>query len=143
MIGLYFSRVFLNFIFTACKFFKPGFSADSGLPVYADIARVEKYASRDKTYADLADISLLVTDPELFTEFWMSCVVSTALYVVINSYFLFLNVVIVEILLNVKISCTLLMRNRGPTMRKCLIPATIFWTSGVRTSFENQAQTHQ
>ena len=58
--------------------FSSGFSADSGLPVYADIARVEKYASQDKTYADLADISLLVSDPELFLEFWLSCVVSVS-----------------------------------------------------------------
>ena len=44
--------------------------------MYADIARVEKYASCGKTYADLADISLLVSEPEMFTEFWQSCVVS-------------------------------------------------------------------
>lgn len=58
----------------------PGFSADSGLPVYADIANVEKYASRGLTYADLADISLLVRDPDLFLDFWQGCVVSIIVY---------------------------------------------------------------
>lgn len=52
-----------------------GFSADSGLPVYADIAKLEKYSSRRLDYADLADTRLLVAEPEVFQEFWQSCLV--------------------------------------------------------------------
>jgi hypothetical protein len=44
--------------------------------VYADIAQMEKYSLLGKTYDDLADTSLLVTEPSIFQDFWYSCVVS-------------------------------------------------------------------
>jgi hypothetical protein len=47
--------------------------------VYADIAQMEKYSLLGKTYDDLADTSLLVTEPSIFQDFWYSCVVSGAL----------------------------------------------------------------
>ncbi|CAM9151540.1 unnamed protein product, partial [Ectocarpus fasciculatus] len=50
-----------------------GFSADSGLAVYADVAKNSYYASREKDYADLANTSLLMEDPELFWKFWGDC----------------------------------------------------------------------
>ena len=50
-----------------------GFSADSGLPVYADVAKNSYYASRGKDYADLANARLLMEEPELFWKFWGDC----------------------------------------------------------------------
>ena len=50
-----------------------GFSADSGLPVYADVASHPLYASRGKDYADLANVDLLMEEPNLFWHFWGSC----------------------------------------------------------------------
>jgi len=50
-----------------------GFSADSGLPVYKDIANVEAYKRMNVTYADLCTPDWLQRDPEVFFGFWGSC----------------------------------------------------------------------
>lgn len=50
-----------------------GFSADSGLPVYADVAEHPAYARRSLTYHDLCRPELLVEDPRLFYGFWGDC----------------------------------------------------------------------
>lgn len=50
-----------------------GFSADSGLPVYKDIANVEAYKRMKVTYADLCTPDWLQRDPEVFFGFWGSC----------------------------------------------------------------------
>uniref|UniRef100_A0A7S4PKJ3 Deacetylase sirtuin-type domain-containing protein n=1 Tax=Guillardia theta TaxID=55529 RepID=A0A7S4PKJ3_GUITH len=50
-----------------------GFSADSGLPVYKDIADVDAYKKMDVTYADLCVPDWLLKDPEIFYGFWGSC----------------------------------------------------------------------
>ena len=50
-----------------------GFSADSGLPVYKDIANVEAYKRLKLTYADLCTPDWLQRDPEMFFGFWGSC----------------------------------------------------------------------
>ena len=50
-----------------------GFSADSGLPVYKDIADVEAYKRLNLTYADLCTPDWLQRDPEMFFGFWGSC----------------------------------------------------------------------
>lgn len=43
-----------------------GFSADSGLPVYKDIANVPAYHRMGVTYADLCEPRWIVSDPEVF-----------------------------------------------------------------------------
>jgi len=50
-----------------------GFSADSGLAVYADVARVEAYKKRGLEYHDLCRPSWLEAEPELFWGFWGQC----------------------------------------------------------------------
>lgn len=50
-----------------------GFSADSGLAVYKDIADVPAYHERDLEYVDICQTSWLEKDPELFYGFWGSC----------------------------------------------------------------------
>ncbi|KAG3116404.1 hypothetical protein PI124_g9671 [Phytophthora idaei] len=50
-----------------------GFSADSSLPVYADIAKVDAYEKLDMDYQDLCDPYMLEQDEELFYGFWGSC----------------------------------------------------------------------
>mmetsp|Transcript_11624 Transcript_11624/g.26627 ORF Transcript_11624/g.26627 Transcript_11624/m.26627 type:complete len:380 (-) Transcript_11624:439-1578(-) len=50
-----------------------GFSADSGLPVYKDIADVDAYKKMNVTYADLCIPDWLLKDPEIFYGFWGSC----------------------------------------------------------------------
>ncbi|KAK3280528.1 hypothetical protein CYMTET_11622 [Cymbomonas tetramitiformis] len=50
-----------------------GFSADSGLPVYKDIADVRAYKDKNLTYSDLCRASLLAADPRLFYGFWGHC----------------------------------------------------------------------
>ena len=50
-----------------------GFSADSGLAVYADVANVEAYKSRGLKYHDICQPHWLETEPELFWGFWGSC----------------------------------------------------------------------
>ncbi|KUF79268.1 hypothetical protein AM587_10004050 [Phytophthora nicotianae] len=50
-----------------------GFSADSSLPVYADIANVDAYEKMDLEYQDLCDPYMLEQDEELFYGFWGSC----------------------------------------------------------------------
>lgn len=47
-----------------------GWSADSGLPVYNDIARIPAYEERGLTYADVAKPAMLENDPSLFYGFW-------------------------------------------------------------------------
>lgn len=50
-----------------------GFSADSGLAVYADVAKVDAYAARGLTYSDICQPSWMSTEPELFWGFWGQC----------------------------------------------------------------------
>ncbi|GMF25104.1 unnamed protein product [Phytophthora lilii] len=50
-----------------------GFSADSQLPVYADIAKVAAYERLDVEYQDLCDPYMLEQDERLFYGFWGSC----------------------------------------------------------------------
>ncbi|KAG7401773.1 hypothetical protein PHYBOEH_011062 [Phytophthora boehmeriae] len=50
-----------------------GFSADSSLPVYADIAKVDVYDKMGVEYQDLCDPYMLEQDEELFYGFWGSC----------------------------------------------------------------------
>jgi hypothetical protein len=50
-----------------------GFSADSGLAVYNDIARIEPYADRGLGYMDLCEPHWLESEPELFYGFWGAC----------------------------------------------------------------------
>jgi hypothetical protein len=47
-----------------------GFSADSSLPVYDDIAAVPAYRRKGLTYSDLCRGSLLDDDPSAFYGFW-------------------------------------------------------------------------
>mmetsp|Transcript_21268 Transcript_21268/g.44927 ORF Transcript_21268/g.44927 Transcript_21268/m.44927 type:complete len:466 (-) Transcript_21268:82-1479(-) len=47
-----------------------GWSADSGLPIYADIAQVKAYERRGLGYADVARPEMMVKDPSLFYGFW-------------------------------------------------------------------------
>eukprot|EP01126_Amoeba_proteus_P054653 TRINITY_DN6734_c0_g1_i8.p1 TRINITY_DN6734_c0_g1~~TRINITY_DN6734_c0_g1_i8.p1 ORF type:complete len:296 (+),score=43.06 TRINITY_DN6734_c0_g1_i8:68-955(+) len=50
-----------------------GFSADSGLPVYKDVANVPAYLNKNLTYTDLCQPHWLKTDPGLFYGFWGGC----------------------------------------------------------------------
>lgn len=50
-----------------------GFSADSGLAVYKDIADVEAYHKEKLTYMSLCDPRWITDDPEIFYGFWGSC----------------------------------------------------------------------
>lgn len=50
-----------------------GWSAESGLAVYRDIAKVEAYATRELTYRELCVPRWLRTEPELFWGFWGLC----------------------------------------------------------------------
>lgn len=50
-----------------------GFSADSGLAVYADVARIPVYANRNLTYHDLCQPHWLDKEPDLFWGFWGQC----------------------------------------------------------------------
>ncbi|POM75184.1 Hypothetical protein PHPALM_7747, partial [Phytophthora palmivora] len=50
-----------------------GFSADSSLPVYADIAKVDAYDKMGVEYQDLCDPYMLEQDEDLFYGFWGSC----------------------------------------------------------------------
>jgi len=50
-----------------------GFSADSGLAVYADVASVPEYFRRGLTYPDLCQPCHLENDPALFWGFWGGC----------------------------------------------------------------------
>jgi len=50
-----------------------GFSADSGLAVYADVARVPAYAQRGLKYHDICNPRWLGDEPELFWGFWGQC----------------------------------------------------------------------
>ena len=50
-----------------------GFSADSGLPTYADVARHPVYQRHGLEYGDLCRTTCLNKYPELFYGFWGSC----------------------------------------------------------------------
>jgi len=50
-----------------------GFSADSGLAVYKDIAQVPAYADRRLKYHDICDPCWLEDEPSLFYGFWGAC----------------------------------------------------------------------
>jgi hypothetical protein len=50
-----------------------GFSADSGLAVYNDIARIEPYSERGLGYMDLCEPHWLHSEPDLFYGFWGGC----------------------------------------------------------------------
>jgi len=50
-----------------------GFSADSGLAVYRDIAEIPVYASRGLKYHDICDPCWLDAEPSLFYGFWGTC----------------------------------------------------------------------
>mmetsp|Transcript_114554 Transcript_114554/g.355752 ORF Transcript_114554/g.355752 Transcript_114554/m.355752 type:complete len:573 (-) Transcript_114554:31-1749(-) len=50
-----------------------GFSADSGLAVYADVAKVHAYAKRGLDYSDICSNKWLRTEPDLFWGFWGQC----------------------------------------------------------------------
>lgn len=50
-----------------------GFSADSGLAVYADVARVPAYQERGLDYCDICQPFWLESDPDLFYGFWGQC----------------------------------------------------------------------
>ena len=50
-----------------------GFSADSGLAVYRDVASVKAYRKRGLEYHDLCDMRCMNSDPETFWGFWGGC----------------------------------------------------------------------
>mmetsp|Transcript_7162 Transcript_7162/g.11323 ORF Transcript_7162/g.11323 Transcript_7162/m.11323 type:complete len:402 (+) Transcript_7162:60-1265(+) len=50
-----------------------GFSADSGLPIYNDIAQVPAYQNLGLEYSDICQPQMLEKDPELFYGFWGQC----------------------------------------------------------------------
>eukprot|EP00929_Paragymnodinium_shiwhaense_P080447 TRINITY_DN41955_c0_g1_i2.p1 TRINITY_DN41955_c0_g1~~TRINITY_DN41955_c0_g1_i2.p1 ORF type:complete len:438 (-),score=96.32 TRINITY_DN41955_c0_g1_i2:508-1821(-) len=50
-----------------------GFSADSGLAVYKDVAEVPAYKQRGLTYSDVCSPEWLDAEPELFWGFWGQC----------------------------------------------------------------------
>ena len=50
-----------------------GFSADSGLAVYEDVAKVPAYQQRELDYSDICQPHWLERDPELFYGFWGQC----------------------------------------------------------------------
>jgi len=50
-----------------------GFSADSGLAVYADVAKVHAYAKRGLDYSDICSQYWLRKEPEFFWGFWGQC----------------------------------------------------------------------
>eukprot|EP00928_Gymnodinium_smaydae_P086772 TRINITY_DN71202_c0_g1_i1.p1 TRINITY_DN71202_c0_g1~~TRINITY_DN71202_c0_g1_i1.p1 ORF type:complete len:400 (-),score=54.41 TRINITY_DN71202_c0_g1_i1:117-1316(-) len=50
-----------------------GFSADSGLAVYADVAEVDAYKARDLHYHDICQPGWLQSEPDLFWGFWGQC----------------------------------------------------------------------
>ena len=50
-----------------------GFSADSGLAAYADVAQVKAYREQGLDYMDICQPQWLYADPELFYGFWGQC----------------------------------------------------------------------
>ena len=50
-----------------------GFSADSGLPTYADVAKNPIYESLGIEYGDLCRVECLQQNPRLFYGFWGTC----------------------------------------------------------------------
>lgn len=50
-----------------------GFSADSGLAIYADVAKVKAYSDRRLQYHDICQPRWLQSDPGLFWGFWGQC----------------------------------------------------------------------
>lgn len=64
-----------KFLLVACG---AGFSADSGLPVYSDVANINSYKQLGLTYHDLARPSIMLNgenedDAQLFFGFWGHC----------------------------------------------------------------------
>ena len=50
-----------------------GFSADSGLAVYVDVAKVPAYESRGLQYHDICQPHWLEAEPDLYWGFWGGC----------------------------------------------------------------------
>lgn len=50
-----------------------GFSADSGLPVYADVAATPIWSALGLDYADLCDTTMLLSSPACAYGFWVGC----------------------------------------------------------------------
>mmetsp|Transcript_3243 Transcript_3243/g.4372 ORF Transcript_3243/g.4372 Transcript_3243/m.4372 type:complete len:414 (-) Transcript_3243:327-1568(-) len=50
-----------------------GFSADSGLAVYGDLAKVKAYKERNLEYCDVCQPQWVESNPELFYGFWGQC----------------------------------------------------------------------
>ena len=50
-----------------------GWSADSGLAIYRDVANVAAYHERNLTYRDICQPEWLTKDPALFFGFWGGC----------------------------------------------------------------------
>jgi NAD-dependent SIR2 family protein deacetylase len=49
-----------------------GLSADSGLPVFADIAKVPAYLEKKLSYTDLCNPKWIEEDPSLFYGFYVT-----------------------------------------------------------------------
>ena len=75
-----------------------GWSADSGLAVYADVAKVPAYAQRQLTYQDICQPHWLFSEPELFWGFWGQCALSSFLY-------LFLYLFLYMMLFRISLEC--------------------------------------
>jgi len=56
-----------------------GWSADSGLSVYKDVADVKAYRDRNLTYSSICEPHWLEDDPELFYGFWGKCFKTTVI----------------------------------------------------------------
>ena len=50
-----------------------GFSADSGLPVYADVAKTPLWKSHNLDYHDLCQTQMLIEEPACGYGFWAGC----------------------------------------------------------------------
>ena len=50
-----------------------GWSADSGLSVYKDIAKIKAYHDKNLDYADICNPKWIEEDPALFYGFWGGC----------------------------------------------------------------------
>eukprot|EP00122_Pirum_gemmata_P019894 Pgem_evm2s18610 len=56
-----------DFLLVTCG---AGFSADSGLPVYKDIADDPEYTESQLSYSDLCSPECMETNPKMFFRFW-------------------------------------------------------------------------
>lgn len=50
-----------------------GFSADSGLAVYKDVASIPAYQEKQLGYSQICDPKWIKDDPSLFFGFWGAC----------------------------------------------------------------------